>query len=322
MNKAFESAFDRIFTCGLVPVIKLDSPDTAVPLCRALFDGGIDVAEITFRTDAAEESIKRVYAELPEVYVGAGTVSNVETAKKAIAAGAKFIISPGSNAGVIAYCVENGIPVFPGVSSATDIETCIGYGLKTVKFFPAETSGGIAAIKALSGPYPNLTFMPTGGIGEQNLLDYLNFGKIAACGGSWMVKDDLVKAGDFAAITELTKRAVLKMHNFRFAHMAINTDSNADAVGLAGVFDSIFATGARETSAGAFAGDFIETIGNRNIGEHGHIAFRTTNVKRAIAYLKRIGIQIDESSIKGPENAPTLAYLQESYGGFKVHIVQ
>ena len=198
---------DTLKLAGLVPVIKVKRAEDAVPLCRALAEGGLPVAEITFRTDAAEEAIRRVHDELPEVILGAGTVLTTEQVDRAVAAGASYIVSPGINPQVVRHCQEKGVPVLPGCANPTDIETALSLGLETVKFFPAEAAGGLAMIKAMSAPYVNMKFMPTGGISAKNLNEYLSFNKIIACGGSWMVPGGLLDAGDFDAIEALAREA-------------------------------------------------------------------------------------------------------------------
>lgn len=312
-----------IFQCGVVPVIKLEDAKDAAPLCKALLDGGIHVAEITFRTNAAEESIRIVADTMPDVFVGAGTVTSVELAKKAVAAGAKFLVTPGMNVRVLEYALEQNIPIFPGTSCPTDVETGLYYGLEVLKFFPAEASGGLKKLKAMSAPYGSVRFMPTGGIDASNITDYLKFDKVIACGGSWMVKEDLVKAGNFGEITRLTKEAVTALHGFQFAHMAVNTPDKAQAAATADFFGSLFGLPTRETSAGGFfASDFIEIMNGTGPGANGHIGIRTTNVARAIAYFQRKGIQIDESSLRGTPEKPTFVYLKEPVAGFAVHIMQ
>jgi len=203
-----QTILNQIGHCGIIPVIKLDDANDAVPLCRALADGGLFAAEITFRTDAAEESIRRVAAELPDMLLGAGTVLNTETAVKAVSAGAKFIVSPGFNPAVVSYCTGNNIAVIPGVCTPTDIESGLSHGLTTLKFFPAEAAGGLKMLKAMAAPYTMVKFMPTGGIDEKNLADYLSFKPVIACGGSWMVRDGLIKNRDWAEVTRLSREAV------------------------------------------------------------------------------------------------------------------
>lgn len=199
---------------GIVPVIKLNRAEDAVPLCGALSRGGLPVAEITFRTAAAEESIRRVHNELPDVLLGAGTVLTCEQVDRAAAAGAAYIVSPGFNPNVVRHCIDLGLPILPGCSCPSDMERALEMGLTTVKFFPAETLGGIDAIRAMSAPYGALSFVPTGGIDEKKLPNYLAFSKVLACGGSWMVKEAWVEAGDFTAIENATRAAVDAMLGF------------------------------------------------------------------------------------------------------------
>lgn len=202
------SVLEKIQELGIVPVVVLEDAKDAKPLAKALCDGGLPCAEVTFRTAAAEECIRIMAEEYPDMLIGAGTVLTTEQVDRAVAAGAKFIVSPGCNPKVVKYCVDKGILITPGCVTPSEIEQALEFGLEVVKFFPAEPSGGLNMIKALAAPYVGLKFMPTGGIGPDNVRDYLAFNKIVACGGSWMVKGDLVKAGDFDKITELTKEAV------------------------------------------------------------------------------------------------------------------
>ena len=191
----------------IVPVVKLDRAADAKPLADALIAGGLPVAEVTFRTDAAEESIRQM-AKIPGMLVGAGTVTNLEQAKRAIDAGASFIVTPGFSQKVTEFAVDQKMPIFPGISTPTELMMTLEYDLPVVKFFPAEQYGGLATIKALAAPFPGVQFMPTGGINAKNILDYLAFSKIIACGGSWMVKDTYINEGNFDEIIRLTKEAV------------------------------------------------------------------------------------------------------------------
>ena len=199
---------EKIAACGVVPVVVLEEAKDAKPLAEALVEGGLPVAEVTFRTAAAEESIRIMAEAYPEMLIGAGTVLSVEQAQRAVNAGAKFIVSPGFDEEVVDWCLANNIPVYPGIITPSEATKAVKRGLKIVKFFPAEQFGGVATIKALAAPFTTLKFMPTGGINAKNIRDYLSNSKIIACGGSWMVKGDLVKAGDFAKIKELVKEAV------------------------------------------------------------------------------------------------------------------
>lgn len=193
---------------GIVPVVVLNDKEKALPLAKALCDGGLPCAEVTFRTDAAEESIRIMSREFPDMLIGAGTVLSTEQVDRAVAAGAKFIVSPGLNPKVVTYCLEKNIPIIPGVVTPTEMEQAMELGLKIVKFFPAEPSGGLAMIKAVAAPYTMLKFMPTGGINAKNVRDYLAYNKILACGGSWMVKGSLIDENRFDEIEAMCREAV------------------------------------------------------------------------------------------------------------------
>ena len=198
----------KIQSTGVIPVVKIDKVNAAVPLAKALCEGGLPCAEVTFRTAAAEESIRIMSEQFPEMLVGAGTVLTTEQVDRAVAAGAKFIVSPGMNPRIVKYCVEKGILITPGCANPSDIEQALENGLDVVKFFPAEPAGGLKMIKAMAAPYVGVKFMPTGGINQNNVRDYLAYDRILACGGSWMVKGDMVAAGEFDKIKELAAEAV------------------------------------------------------------------------------------------------------------------
>ena len=200
---------------GVVPVVVLEDTKDAVPLAKALVEGGLPCAEVTFRTEAAEESIRLMAEQFPEMLVGAGTVLTTEQVDAAVGAGAKFIVSPGFDPKIVDYCLEKDIPVFPGCITPSEVAQAVKRGLKVVKFFPAEPAGGISMIKAMAAPYTMVKFMPTGGINTKNLADYLSCDKILCCGGSWMVKGDMIKAGEFDKITAMTKEAVAKVKEIR-----------------------------------------------------------------------------------------------------------
>ena len=192
---------------GIIPVVVLNDTKDAEPLGKALVEGGIPCAEVTFRTEAAEECIRIMAEKFPEMLVGAGTVLTTEQVDRAIAAGAKFIVSPGLNPKVVKYCVEKNIPITPGIITPSEMEQAIELGLEVVKFFPAESFGGLKTIKSMAAPYNKMMFMPTGGINPENVKEYLKFGKILACGGSWMVAGNLVKEGKFDEIAKLVAEA-------------------------------------------------------------------------------------------------------------------
>jgi len=198
---------EKLGELKIVPVVKIEDAANTGPLCDALMAGGLPCAEITFRTSAAPEAIKKA-AAYEGMLVGAGTVLKVDWVKQAVDAGARFIVAPGFNPKVVGYCVENNIPVTPGISTPTDIEMALDFGLEVVKFFPAEAFGGLKTLKAISAPYSMMRFIPTGGINAGNLAEYLKNDKVLACGGSWMVKADLIADGRFDEINRLTREAV------------------------------------------------------------------------------------------------------------------
>lgn len=202
-----DAVLEKIQKIGIVPVVVLNDAKDAEPLAKALCEGGLPCAEVTFRTDAAEESIRIISEKYPEMLVGAGTVLTTEQVDRAVAAGARFIVSPGFNPKVVKYCLDKGILMTPGTQTPSEMEQALEMGLDVVKFFPAEPAGGLAMIKAVAAPYTTLKFMPTGGINLKNVGDYLEYDRIVACGGSWMVKGDLIKAGKFDEIAQMTKDA-------------------------------------------------------------------------------------------------------------------
>ncbi len=317
MNKVLE----EIKKIGIVPVVVLNDAKDAEPLAKALVDGGLPCAEVTFRTDAAAESIKIITEKYPKMLVGAGTVLTTEQVDKAIDAGAKFIVSPGLNPKVVEYCLEKNIPVTPGTSNPSDVEKAIELGLEVVKFFPAEASGGLKFLKAIAGPYKNMMFMPTGGISEKNINEYLAFNKIIACGGSWMVKSDLIKAGEFDKITELVREAVMTMLGFKIRHIGINGNSEEEAKNLAGMFNSLFGFKTKVGNSSVFAGEGIEVTKTKFLGTHGHIAIGTNNIERAMYYLENVcGVAFDMETAKYKEGKLVAIYLQGEFGGFAVHL--
>ena len=211
MNEVLEQ-FKKI---GIIPVVVLDDAKDAKPLGQALMEGGLPCAEVTFRTEAAEESIRIMTKEFPDMIVGAGTVLTTEQVDRAVAAGAKFIVSPGINPKIVDYCVKKNIPITPGTCNPSNVETALEFGLDVVKFFPAEPAGGLKYIKAIAAPYTGVSFMPTGGINAENVKEYLKYDRIIACGGSWMVKGDLIKSGNFEKIKELTAEAAAIVKEIR-----------------------------------------------------------------------------------------------------------
>lgn len=313
---------NEIYKIGIVPVIALEDAKDAKPLAQALINGGLPCAEVTFRTAAAEESIKIMSEAFPDMLVGAGTVLTTEQVDRAVLAGAKFIVSPGLNPEVVKYCVDRNIPVCPGCANPSDIEQAIALGLDVVKFFPAEAAGGLNMIKAMSAPYTGMKFMPTGGINAGNLNDYLAFKKIIACGGSWMVKSDVIKAGDFDKIEAMTKEAVQKMLGFEIKHIGINETDESAADKTAEQFSTLFGFDKKIGNSSIFAGKGIEVMKTPYLGRNGHIAIATNNVDRAFYHLSRKGCEFNMDTAAYDEDGHLkVVYLKDEFGGFAVHLV-
>ena len=313
----------RMYEIGIIPVIAMEDANLAVPLANALVKGGIPAAEVTFRTAAGEEAIRQMAQNCPEILVGAGTILNVEQAQRAINAGAKFIVSPGFIQEVIDFCQEQNVPIFPGCVNASDMTRACNSGLEIVKFFPAEASGGLAMIKNLAPVFPKLKFMPTGGVNTKNLLSYLSYDRIIGCGGTWMVKKDLIEGQKWDEITAICKDAVKTMLGFHVKHVGINCPDEAEAAKTAKTICTLFGFEYKEGNSSIFCSDGIECMKAPYLGKMGHIAIGTNNVDRAVAKLAADGVEFDEATRKTDAKGNTKAiYLKGDFCGFALHLVQ
>ena len=319
MNKVLEE-FSKI---GIIPVIALDHVEDAAPLAKALCDGGLPCAEVTFRTAAAEESIRIMSEQFPEMLVGAGTVLTTEQVDRAVNAGAKFIVSPGFNPEITKYVIDKGMLMMPGTATPGEMEQAMSMGLDVVKFFPAEQNGGVAKLKAVAGPYTNLRWMPTGGVNAKNLLDYLSFNKIIACGGTWMVKKDLIQQENWAEITRLSREAVRAMLGFSLDHVGINCGSEAEADRLARTLCDMFGFAYQMGNSSVQALHAVECTKTPGRGTHGHIAIATSNVDRAVYHLGLYGVRCLPETCKTDAKGNTKAiYIDGEFGGFAIHLVR
>ncbi len=313
----------EIGSYGLVPVIKIDDASKAVPLAKALCDGGLPVAEVTFRTKCAAEAIALMTKAYPDMLVGAGTVLTTEQVDQAVAAGSKFIVSPGFNPKVVKYCVDKNIPIVPGTSRPSDVEAAIELGLDVVKFFPAEAAGGIPMLSSMGGPYAGIMFMPTGGIDEKNLLNYLKLKNVLACGGSFMVKSQYIAEGRFDLVTADVKLAMTTMLDFRLAHIGVNCDNADEARKAASLMESMFGLASKEGNSSVFADTAFEFMKTPYLGTKGHIAVSTNFIDRAVDYFRRQGIEFNEESAKySDKGALTAIYFKDEFFGFAIHLVQ
>ncbi|MGD1822222.1 MAG: bifunctional 4-hydroxy-2-oxoglutarate aldolase/2-dehydro-3-deoxy-phosphogluconate aldolase [Pleomorphochaeta sp.] len=310
----------KLHNIGIVPVVKLEDANKAVGLAKALLDGGINCAEVTFRTSAAEQSIRNITKEFPQMFVGAGTVTNVELAKKAVSAGAKFIVSPGFNEDTVNWCLQNDIPIIPGVCTPSDIEKGLAKGFDVLKFFPAEASGGINMLNNFAGPFPNLMFMPTGGVNLKNLQSYATTKNVLATGGSWMVKANLIENEEWDTITSMCKDAMLELQGFEFAHVGIEDDNESESTISA---LQTFGFALNRGSSTAFVSDKIEVVPTLLSGKKGHIGIRCNDIERSIEYLKDKGFTPNESTFKyNDNNQLKVCYFNEEFSGFALHLVR
>ena len=313
----------QISDIGIVPVIAIDDAEKAVPLAKALVAGGLPVAEVTFRTAAGEAAIRAISREVPEMLVGAGTVLTHDQLDRALDAGARFIVSPGFNPDMVRYGLSKGALMVPGTATPGEMEQAMALGLEVVKFFPAEQNGGVAKLKALAGPYTNLRWMPTGGVNTKNMMDYLGFDRIIACGGTWMVKKDLIEGEQWDEITRICKEAVKTMLGFSLAHVGINCADEAQAEQTAKTLCALFDLEYKPGNSSIFAGSAVECNKAPGRGAMGHIAIGTNNVDRAVYHLGLRGVTFDESSRKTDAKGNTKAiYLKDELAGFAVHLVK
>ena len=273
----------RVYQIGIIPVIAIDDADKAVPLAQALVKGGLPAAEVTFRTAAGEEAIRRIAAEV----------------------------------------LDKGVPMMPGTATPGEMEQAMSMGLDVVKFFPAEQNGGVAKLKAVAGPYTTLRWMPTGGVNTKNMMDYLSFDKIIACGGTWMVKKDLIEGEKWDEITRICQDAVKTMMGFTLAHVGINCANAGEAAQTAKTLCALFGLEYKAGNSSDFAGSMVECNKAPGRGANGHIAIGTYNVDRAVYHLGLQGVRFDQASRKTDAKGNTKAiYLQDEVGGFAIHLVK
>ena len=313
---------DQLGVCGVIPVVVLDKAEDAVPTAKALLAGGVNAMEITFRTAAAADSIAAVSAEVPEMIVGAGTVLNLSQCKTALERGARFIVSPGFDRATVEYCAEKDAAITPGCVTPTEIMQAIDCGLKVVKFFPANVYGGLNAMKALSGPFVGMKFIPTGGVNAANLGEFLSAPFIHAVGGSWMCKKDDIAAHSFEKITALCAEARKIALGFELAHIGVNTDSPEASMALCEQLNQAFGFATKAGSSSNFASGMIEVMKSQYLGKKGHIAIKTNSIGRAAAELAKLGYELDESTAKYKGDKMTAVYLKGDFEGFALHLLQ
>ncbi len=315
------SNLEKMNLLGVVPVVVLDDVKDAVPLATAMKAGGIPCAEVTLRTAAGMDSIAAI-AGMGDVLVGAGSVMNLAQCKDALAAGAKFIVSPGFNAKVVEHCLENGIDVLPGCVTPTEIMAAMEMGLSVLKFFPANVYGGLGALKALNGPFPKMKFIPTGGVNAANLGDFLSASFVHAVGGSWVCAKKDISAGNFEKITMLCKEARSIALGFEVAHIGINAVDADESLAVCNTLNAAFGLPVKAGNSSNFASPSIEVMKSSYLGTNGHIAIRTNSIPRALAEIEPNGFVADPATAKYKDGKMTAIYLKQEMGGFAIHLLQ
>lgn len=317
-----EDILNRLACAGVVPVVVLDDAKDAVPTAKALIAGGVDVMEITFRTAAAADSIKAVSEQCPDMLVGAGTVITLDQCRKAVDMGARFIVSPGFDEEVVSWCVEHNIAVTPGCVTPTEIMAAMKLGLKALKFFPSNVYGGLSAMKALSGPFGGVKFIPTGGVNGANCGEYIAAPFVHAIGGSWVCTKADIAAGNFERITSLCKQAREALAGFELAHIGINCQDADASMAVCRQLNSAFSFETKVGNSSNFATSSIEVMKSMYLGRNGHLAIRTNSMTVAIAELEKRGFAIDMSTAKYKGGRMTAIYLKQEIGNFAIHLLQ
>jgi 2-dehydro-3-deoxyphosphogluconate aldolase/(4S)-4-hydroxy-2-oxoglutarate aldolase len=294
---------------GIIPIVKIDQIGNAIPLAEALMKGNLPLIEITFRTAIAADAIKLLHEKFPSMLIGAGTVLTVEQVKSAVAAGAEFIVTPGFNPKVVGYCTENNIPVVPGINSPTQIELAIELGVEAVKFFPAEVCGGVEFIKAVSGPFEQIKFVATGGITLDNLNSYLSTKNVIACGGSWMVKSDVIAEKKFEEITKSAAESIGRILGFQIQNILFNDGNVAEA-------PDVFAGIKIGNQSG------LKFFSDGKNTKKGVIEISTINISRAMFYLGLQELKPLKDTIVEEKGKVISFILDKSASGFDVKIVQ
>lgn len=313
---------EEISNIGIVPVISLEDAQDAMPLANALLEGGIACAQVTFDT-CGEQAIAAMTKAFPQMLVGAGNVLTAEQADRAVAAGAKFVVSAGGNPAVIKHCLAKNIPVLPGCATADEVQRTMELGVQAVNFFPADTAGGLALLQTLSDAYGKMKFMITGGMNAGKLNDYLKCKEVMACAGDWMANKTLLKEKNWAQVTRLCKEAVALMLGFELRHVGINCANEKESSGIADTFEKLFGFTKQDRGGAYFAAEAIEVMKKPFYGTKGHIAIATNCAWRAAYRLEKAGVKLNWASAGyNPDGCLRVVYLQEEVGGFALHILQ
>lgn len=319
-----KTVMERIEQSGVVPVAVIDAAEKAVPLANAMLAGGVDVIEVTFRTEAAADAIRAISRSCERMLVGAGTVITLDQCRTAVASGAEFIVCPGFSRTVVEWCVEHGVPVVPGCVTAAEITQALECGIHVVKFFPSNIYGGLEAMKALSGPFPGVRFIPTSGINAKNVGEFVRAPFVFAAGGSWPCPKGDIEAENYEKITALCADTRRRILGFEVGHIGINAGGAEDARAICMAFQKAFDF---PYMPGAGSSDFssakLEIKKHSGRGTHGHLAVETNCLPCAVAEMRRRGVALDENTWTYNQKGGLIAvFLQDEIGGFAVHLMQ
>ncbi len=318
-----EEIMNRIHECGILPVIAVNRAEQALPLAQACVETGLDALEITFRTECAPEALRLIREKYPEMLLGAGTVLTTQQAEEAIGIGVDFLVTPGFNPEVVRYAVEKGFPIVPGISTASEIEQAMGLGLETVKFFPAEQSGGVGALKAFAGPYKKLSFVPTGGMTFDNFTAYTALDNVAAIGGSFMISKKHIADMDVEAMKQDIRSVVDRLLNLHLTHIGINCGDEKEALEIAGLLETFLGMTYKVGNSSIFSGKKeFELMKKPGRGDKGHIAIAVSDIDRGMHYLKKRGVEFEEESLVVKDGKKTAVYFAKQIGGFAFHLMK
>jgi 2-dehydro-3-deoxyphosphogluconate aldolase/(4S)-4-hydroxy-2-oxoglutarate aldolase len=312
----------KIGDVGLIPVAVMDDAELAAPTAKALIDGGLDIMEVTMRTDQGIKAIRNVKKAYPDMLIGAGTVLTLEKAEESVDAGAEFIVSPGLDIELVEWCHNKKVAITPGVVTPTDMQQALKYNITILKFFPADIFGGVKGCKALYGPFRMVKFIPTGGVNKENLGDYTDKNYIHAIGGSWLCKSEDINNKNFDKITQIVVESINILLGFEIAHIGINAEDEKESLAAAEIFSDAFGFDLKKGNSSNFCGAGIEVNKSKGLGTMGHIAIRTNSILRAVYYLGKKGYDVDWSTKKGTEQKTVAVYLKNEIGGFAVHLLQ
>ena len=313
----------KIGLYGIMPIVKISRPEDALPLARAFVSAGLPVMEITYRTEYAETAIREISGNIPNMMIGAGTVLTVDQARSAKAAGAGYIVTPNLDPAVVKWCVENDLPILPGCATPTDVAAAVSLGLEAVKLFPAGVMGGLDMVKALSGPFAGMKFLPTGGVSTDNMTDYLKHPNVLAVGGTFMSNEAYVREGRFDLVEKAAREAVMKMYGFSLMHVGVNCADEAAAQRGAKLMTAMFGFEPVENAGAIFTGGYFEFMKYPYLGRNGHVAIGTNFLERAMFRFEQMGFKFNQNELKYNDNGTLrAAYFEDEFFGLAFHLLQ